>query len=346
MMRQDIPDELHAPIGDDSAEAPAPGSSRDGVPTGDADVLDAYSRAVMSVVDSIGPAVIGVSGPRASRRDDEGEIQRGSGSGVVISADGLAITNSHVAGGRKRLTATTRDGDHIDAELVGDDPSTDLALIRLSSRDLPHAAVGDSKVLRVGQLVIAVGNPFGLHSTVSTGVVSALDRSLRSPGGRMIDGIIQHTAPLNPGNSGGPLVNSRGRVVGINTAIIAMAQGLGFSVPAATATWVIEELRTHGRVRRIYLGIAAAPARLAAGLIRELDLLSDAAVGVQSVEPGSPADKAGIGEGDLIVEIGGRLVTGIDDLHRALSRSRQLVALTLVRGDRKLEVEIPLSHPR
>jgi S1-C subfamily serine protease len=299
----------------------------------------------MGVVDSIGPAVIGVSGPRVTWRGSDEEA-RGSGSGVVISPDGLAITNSHVAGGRKTLTATTRDGDHIDAELVGDDPSTDLALIKLSSRDLPAAAMGDSKSLRVGQLVIAVGNPFGLHSTVSTGVVSALDRSLRSPGGRMIDGIIQHTAPLNPGNSGGPLVDSRGRVVGINTAIVAMAQGLGFSVPAATAAGVVEELKTHERVRRAYLGIAAAPARLAPGVARELDLLSDTAVGVQAVQEGSPAQRAGLREGDLIVEIEQRLTTGIDDLHRALAKvaDGQVVVLTVVRSGRRVDVSVPVSH--
>ncbi len=315
-------------------------------PESDSDILDGYSRAVMGVVDSIGPAVIGISGPRTTWRESDAEQRQGSGSGVVISSDGLAITNSHVAGGRQRLTATTRDGDHIDAELIGDDPSTDLALVKLSSRDLPAAALGDSRALRVGQLVIAVGNPFGLHSTVSTGVVSALDRSLRSPGGRMIDGIVQHTAPLNPGNSGGPLVDSRGRIVGINTAIVAMAQGLGFSVPAATAAWVIEELRAHGRVRRAYLGIGAAPVRLTPAIARELDLLSDSGVGVQSLDSDGPASRAGVREGDVIVEVGGRLVTGIDDLHRALSRltSGQSVSLTVVSGRAKKEIEVPLAQ--
>jgi S1-C subfamily serine protease len=332
------------PVNDQSPPGPPPTPHPN--PAG-SDILDAYSRAVMGVVDSIGPAVIGVSGARGSWRNEE-EQSRGSGSGVVISADGLAITNSHVVGGRQRLTATTRDGDHIDAKLLGDDPATDLALIQLASKDLPAAALGDSKTLRVGQLVIAVGNPFGLHSTVSTGVVSALDRSLRGFGGRMIDGIIQHTAPLNPGNSGGPLVDSRGRVVGVNTAVVAMAQGLGFSVPSATAAWVAEELRTHGRVRRLYLGIAAAPARLAIGIARDLDLLTEAAVGVQSVERGGPADRAGIREGDLIVEIGGRLVAGIDDLHRALSRLVGVpsAAVTIVRDDRRLELDVPLAQTR
>lgn len=314
-------------------------------PAGDSDILDAYSRAVMGVVDSVGPAVIGVSGARGSWKGEE-EQARGSGSGVVISADGLAITNSHVVGGRQRLTATTRDGDHIDAKLIGDDPATDLALIQLSSKDLPNAGLGDSRLLSVGQLVIAVGNPFGLHSTVSTGVVSALERSLRGFGGRMIDGIIQHTAPLNPGNSGGPLVDSRGRVVGINTAIVAMAQGLGFSVPSATAAWVVEELKSHGKVRRVYLGIAAGPARLEPGIARELDVLSELGVGVQGVEEGGPADRAGVREGDVIVEIGGRVVAGIDDLHRALSKlsGSGSVALTVVRERRRVEVDVALTR--
>ena len=312
----------------------------------DSDILDAYSRAVMGVVDSIGPAVIGVSGARGSWNDED--QPRGSGSGVLISPDGLAITNSHVVGGRQKLTATTREGDHIDAKLIGDDPATDLALIQLTSKDLPSAALGDSKSLRVGQLVIAVGNPFGLHSTVSTGVVSALDRSLRGFGGRMIDGIIQHTAPLNPGNSGGPLVDSRGRVVGINTAIIAMAQGLGFSVPSSVAAWVVEELRSHGRVRRVYLGISAAPARLEPSIARELDVLSEFAVGVQGLEQGGPADRAGVREGDIIVEIGGRVVTSIDDLHRAMSRlaGAGSVNLGIVRDRKRVEVDVPLAHDR
>lgn len=329
------------PVSDDlSRGSPTPSPT----PTpADSDILDAYSRAVMGVVDSIGPAVIGVSGRHTSWREED-QPRGGSGSGVILSADGLAITNSHVVGGRDKLTATTRDGDRIDAALIGDDPATDLALIQLSSRDLPFAPLGDSKSLRVGQLVIAVGNPFGLHSTVSTGVVSALERSLRSPGGRLIEGIIQHTAPLNPGNSGGPLVDSKGRIVGINTAIVAMAQGLGFSVPSAIAAWVTDEVRTHGRVRRIYLGIAAAHVHVDPRIARDLDLLNEAAVGVQGVEPGSPADRAGIHQGDLIVEIEGRLVAGIDDLHRALAKaSGESITLSIIRGGRRVEASVPIA---
>src|SRR5262245_13018958 len=209
----------------------------------DAELLDAYSQAVMGVVGRVGPAVISVAGHPADNRP-------GQGSGFVITPDGFALTNSHVVHGRHRLRATTEEGDALDARLVGDDPSTDLALIRLAARDLPHAELGDSDGLRVGQLVIAMGNPFGFRSTVSTGVISALGRAMRSQQGRLIENIVQHTAPLNPGNSGGPLVDSKSRVVGINTAVIAMAQGLGFAVPATTARWVVGELLAHGRVRR------------------------------------------------------------------------------------------------
>lgn len=329
------------PVSDDLSRGQASGTPSPS--PADSDILDAYSRAVMGVVDSIGPAVIGVSGRQTSWREED-QPRGGSGSGVILSADGLAITNSHVVGGRKALTATTREGDRIDATLIGDDPATDLALIQLASRDLPYAPLGDSKTLRVGQLVIAVGNPFGLHSTVSTGVVSALERSLRGPGGRLIDGIIQHTAPLNPGNSGGPLVDSKGRIVGINTAIIAMAQGVGFSVPSAIASWVCGEIKEHGRVRRIYLGIAAAPAFVDPRTARELDLLNETGVGVQSVEPGSPAARAGIRSGDLIAEIEGRLVSGIDDLHRALGKGAATsILLSIIRDGRKVEVSVPLQ---
>lgn len=300
------------------------------------DVLDAYSQAVMSVAEAIGPAVISVSADTP-----------GAGSGVIISADGLALTNSHVAAGRKRLRATTADGDRLDATLVGDDPATDLALIRIAARDLPHAALGDSSVLRVGQLVIAVGNPFGLHSTVSTGVVSATGRSLRSPGGRLIEDIVQHTAPLNPGNSGGPLVDSRARVVGINTAVVAWSQGLGFAVPASTARWVADELLARGRISRVHIGIAAGVAALPPRIARGLDLLNESAVAVMSVEPGSPADRAGIREGDLIAEFGGRIINTIDDLHRALARTPAAtpIHLTAVRDGRSVSLTITFPAP-
>lgn len=301
---------------------------------GASDILDAYSRAVMAVVDTIGPAVIAVTGVEGDRP--------GTGSGVLISPDGLALTNSHVVAGRQRLRAITADGDRLHADVVGDDPATDLALIRIAARDLPHAAIGDSAALRVGQLVIAVGNPFGLHSTVSTGVVSALGRSLRGPGGRLIDDMVQHTAPLNPGNSGGPLVDSRGRVVGINSAVVAWSQGLGFAIPASTARFVAEELMARGKVRRLYLGVAAGHSPVPSHLARQHDLLNDTAVAVMGVEPGSPAARAGLREGDLIVELAGRIINSIDDLHRTLARLApdQPAHLTILRDDRRVEVQI------
>ncbi len=311
-------------------------------PSPDAAVLDAYSRAVIGVVNSVGPAVVGVSG-RLPRGEWNQDAERGgSGSGVVISDDGLALTNSHVVHGRRELSATTRDGDRIDAEVVGDDPATDLALMRVASRGVPHATLGDSNALQVGQLVIAVGNPLGLHSTVSTGVVSAVGRSLRSPSGRLIEGIVQHTAPLNPGNSGGPLVDSRGLVVGVNTAIVALAQGLGFAVPSRTAQWVVGELLAHGRVRRAYLGINAGVRAFPPALARQLDLLNELCVEVVGVEAGSPADRAGLREGDQIVSIAGRIVNTPDDLHRALAKlpMGQVVAMAIVRAERLIEVAL------
>jgi S1-C subfamily serine protease len=280
-------------------------------PARDADLLDAYSQAVINVAQSVGPAVIAV----AARGDQRG----GMGSGFLVTPDGYAVTNSHVVHGRHSFTATTEEGDKIAADLVGDDPSTDLALLRLAARDLPYATFGDSQMLQVGQLVIAMGNPFGFRSTVSTGVVSAVGRAMRSEFGRLIENVVQHTAPLNPGNSGGPLVDSRGRVVGINTAVIAMAQGLGFAIPSTTASWIVGELAAHGRVRRLSLGITVTVTQLARRLARELDLLSDTAVEVIEVLSKGPADLAGLRAHDIIVSANDRIIAGVDDLHRVLS---------------------------
>jgi S1-C subfamily serine protease len=286
-------------------------SSAGEAPARDADLLDAYSQAVINVAQSVGPAVIAVS----ARGDSRG----GSGSGFLVTPDGYAVTNSHVVHGRQSFTATTEEGDKIAADLVGDDPSTDLALLRLVARDLPYATFGDSQALQVGQLVIAMGNPFGFRSTVSTGVVSAVGRAMRSEYGRLIENVVQHTAPLNPGNSGGPLVDSRGRVVGINTAVIAMAQGLGFSIPSSTAAWIVGELASHGSVRRLSLGITVTVTQLARRLVRELDLLSDTAVEVIEVLPRGPSDLAGLRPHDVIVAANDRIIAGVDDLHRVLS---------------------------
>lgn len=305
----------------------------------DADLLDAYSQAVIHVVETVSPAVISITGRDANGRG-------GSGSGFIVTPDGYAITNSHVIDDRPQLEAETTDGDRLRAELVGDDPATDLAIVRLSSNGLPFAKLGDSEALRVGQLVIALGSPLGLQSTVSTGVVSALGRSMRARDGRLIENIVQHAAPINPGNSGGPLVDSRGLVVGINTAIIAMAQGLGFAIPAKMAEWVLQEILTHGGVRRRQLGIAANVTRLPRALVRTLDLLADYGVEVREVAPRSVAELAGIRPDDIIVALAGRLVTSIDDLHRLLMTipADQGFELTVVRGETLRTVHVPAQQ--
>jgi S1-C subfamily serine protease len=314
--------------GADSAR-PSPGR--------ESDLLDAYSQAVVNVVAAVSPAVISLSGPRG---------EGGSGSGFIVAREGLAITNSHVADGRGTLQAITTDGDRIVAEVIGDDPATDLAILRLAARDLPAVAIGDSNALLVGQMVIAIGSPLGLQSTVSAGIVSALGRSLRARDGRLIEKVVQHTAPINPGNSGGPLVDSRGRVVGVNTAMVAMAQGLGLAVPAATAGWVLSEVLAHGQVRRRKLGIGATVVPLPARLVSELDLLTTTGVEVTDVLPGGSAAAAGVRPGDIIVLLADRIVETTDDLHRLLSlapASSSLV-LTVIRDQQLVELVISLQN--
>lgn len=323
-------------LNEGSSERPHAGSNKSVSNPSDAELLDAYSQAVVGVVESVSPAVISVTGSRDDRRG-------GAGSGFLISPDGYAITNSHVVNGRQNLIAETDDGDTVDVTVMGDDPATDVALIRLAARDLPFAELGDSDALRVGQLVITMGSPLGLHSTISTGVVSALGRSMRGRDGRLIENVIQHAAPINPGNSGGPLVDSRARVVGVNTAIIAFAQGLGFAVPVNTARWVVTEIFEHGTVRRRQLGITAQPRRVSRQLVRQLDLLSDQVLEVVTVARGSDAATTGIRPGDFIAAINGRLVTGIDDVHRLLTAipAETPLEITVVRGGRKLEMWVP-----
>lgn len=318
------------PTGGDGPER-SPESSGGSSPPGDFNLLDAYSQAVVRVVEQVSPAVISVSG-----------AGQGSGSGFVISADGHAVTNSHVVAGRRHLTAETNEGDRLDVQVVGDDPATDIALLRLASKDMSPATFGDSKSIRVGQLVIAMGSPLGLHSTVSTGVISAMGRSMRGQDGRLIENIVQHAAPINPGNSGGPLVDSRGNVVGVNTAIVANAQGLGFAVPGNTAQWVVAELLEHGAVRRRQLGISATTQPLSGAVMRRFDLLADHAVRVVDAEPNGIAFLSGVRRGDLIVEINGRITASVDDVHRLLSviaRDADLT-VTLIRDDQRLELPI------
>jgi S1-C subfamily serine protease len=310
----------------DECSGPSPAARPS--PPRDADLLDAYSQAVIHVVETVSPAVISVSG-----RDANGN--GGAGSGFIVTPDGYAVTNSHVIDDRSKLRAETADGDQLSAEVVGDDPATDLAVLRLASSGLPYAHLGDSDALRVGQLVIAMGSPLGLQSTVSTGVVSALGRSMRARDGRLIENVVQHAAPINPGNSGGPLVDSRGYVVGINTAIVAMAQGLGFAIPSKTAEWVLQEILAHGSVRRRQLGIVAQVTRVPKSVVRALDLLADQGVEVRDVVPRSLAANAGIRADDVIVALEGRLVTSIDDLHRLLMivPAGKGFEITVVRGE-------------
>jgi S1-C subfamily serine protease len=312
------------------------------VEASDVALLDAYSRAVIQVVDAVGPAVVGIFVGHQERG------QAGAGSGVTITPDGYILTNDHVVHGAGEIGVRLCDGTGLSAHLIGTDPATDLAVIRVTASSLPHATLGDSAALKVGQLVIASGNPFGFQSTVSTGVVSALGRSLRSQEGRLIENIVQHTAPLNPGNSGGPLVDTRGRVVGINTAIIAMAQGIGFAIPAATVKWVVSQLLLHGRVRRGFLGLAGRPRPLERRLVRFHQLAGEYAVEAISVDPKGPSAQGGLQAGDLIVAINGQGVASVDDIHRFLAEwpLGQGVTLTVIRGSERQELNVVPAEAR
>ncbi len=306
----------------------------------DADLLDAYSRAVVRVVESVGPSVVSVVvGKTLHGRRGE---QMGAGSGVIVAPEGYIMTNNHVVQGAGKIEIRTADGIALPARLAGADPATDLAVLRADTGGLPCARFGDSGALSVGQLVIAIGNPLGFDSTVSTGVLSALGRAFRSRDGRLIENIIQHTAPMNPGNSGGPLVDSHGRVIGINTAIIPMAQGICFSIPSNTAAWVLPQLVADGRVRRGYLGIAGQARMLERPLIQALGLPGNQAVEVVSVSRASPAGRAGIRPGDLIIAIDDTCVTCVDDLHRFLTAwpIAEPVTLTLIRGRQRVTLPI------
>src|ERR1700722_1216870 len=317
------------------------------VPVEDQALLDAYSRAVIDVVDRVGPAVVGLT--VHTTVPEGGRPRGGTGSGVVVAPGGLILTHSHVAraGGAaaaaSRIEVTTPEGQHLTARLVGDDPDTDLALIRIIEPvTLPAAPLGDSKQLKRGQLVIAIGNPLGFESTVTTGVVSALGRSLRSRNGRLIDDVIQTDAALNPGNSGGPLVSSRGEVIGINTAVIIGAQGICFAVAANTAKFVLGELVRHGRVRRAFIGIAAQQIALPARLRHAAKLSQERAVMVGNLEADSAADRAGLRPGDIILGLDGVPMVGADDLIRALTGEKigRKVALDVLRGADRLKLSL------
>ena len=306
-------------------------------------LLDAYSTAVVSAADQVSPAVVKIDVKRRapSPQGRQREVA-GSGSGFIFTPDGLILTNSHVAGGAAKLEVALADGQTYDADLVGDDPHTDLAVIRISGARLPTATLGVSRHVRVGQLAIAIGNPFGFECTVTAGVVSALGRSLRTQSGRLIDDVIQTDAALNPGNSGGPLISSKGEVIGVNTAIIMPAQGICFATSIDTAKVVVSQLLRHGRVRRGYIGVAGQNTPLPRRTVRHFNLPIESGVRVTSVEPGSPARSAGLEDGDVIVAWDGKPVAGIDELHRLLTEQYlgRAAEVTLLRRTQKLTLEI------
>lgn len=304
------------------------------------DVLDAYSEAVVAVADKVGPSVVSIGAVhRGMARTPRGPVPYeapGSGSGVIIAPDGYVLTNSHVVHEATRLEVGLADGRTFVARLVGDDPATDLAVVRVDAFGLSAAVFGDSDDLHVGQLVIAIGNPLGFQATVTAGVVSALGRSLRSRSGRLIENMVQTDAALNPGNSGGPLVDSRGRVVGINTAIIQGAQGICFAIPVNTARWVAGLLIKEGRVRRAYLGVA--------GEMRPLRKGASGVLVLQAL-PGGPAERSGVREGDVILALDDVPVAGIDDMHRFLARAPigGSVRVILLREGERREVSVLLE---
>jgi S1-C subfamily serine protease len=276
---------------------------------------DGFSETIINVVDQVGPAVISVR--RASRGRD---LFDGAGSGVIVSSDGYALTNHHVVKGAGRVEGVLHDGSVVGAEIVGVDPDTDLAVLRLQGHGHSAAVLGDSDTLKVGELAIAIGNPLGLQATVTAGVVSALRRTLRGEGGRLIEDVIQTDAALNPGNSGGALVDARGNVIGVNTAIIGGAQGICFAVPINTAKRVIPELMRDGRVSRGYFGIAGQTQGLSKALARRVGLTSESGVLVVAVSPGAPAEAAGLRPGDVVLSLDGAPTSSVDAIHRVLTR--------------------------
>jgi S1-C subfamily serine protease len=288
------------------------------------ELLDAYSRAVTAAVDAVAGAVVKVDAEHGSKRRGGG-----SGSGFVFAPDGLVLTNAHVVEGASTLTVTLPDGRSCAATTLGVDPDTDLAVLKISATDLQVAPFGDALRLRPGQIVIAIGNPFGFQHTVTAGVVSATGRSLRARTGRLMTGLVQTDAALNPGNSGGPLVNTRGEVVGINTAVILPAQGISFAVSAETARLVVPQLLREGRVRRSYLGVAGQDVPLPRRLVRHHHLPSGSGVLVVEVVENGPAARAGVAGGDLIVSFNGNTIERTDDLHRALTGNRAGIPASL-----------------
>ena len=316
-------------------------------PQPDEELLDAYSRAVISAAERVSPSVvyIEVEQPIKSSRRDPARVPRearGSGSGFIFTPDGFILTNSHVVHGARRIEVSVLDGRKYQADLIGDDMDTDLAVIRINAPNLVPAHLGDAQQIRVGQLVLAIGNPYGFQYSVTAGVVSALGRSLRSQSGRLMDAVIQTDAALNPGNSGGPLVNSRGEVIGVNTAMILPAQGICFATSIDTAKFVASRLIRDGRVNRSYIGLAGQNVPLPRRIVRYYDLAVESGILVVSFEENSPARKGGLREGDIIVGFDEQPTKGIDDLHKLLTEDRigHESSLVVIRGTQKLNIEV------
>lgn len=319
----------------------------------DDDVLDPYSRAVITAAERVSPSVvyIEVEQPITTRRPNVPRMpqeRRGSGSGFIFTPDGFILTNSHVVHGAVKIEVTLSDGHKYQADLIGDDPDTDLAVIRINAPNLLPAQLGDAQKIRVGQLVVAIGNPYGFQYSVTAGVVSALGRSLRAESGRLMDAVIQTDAALNPGNSGGPLINSRGEVIGVNTAMILPAQGICFATSIDTAKFVASRLIRDGKVSRSYIGLAGQNVPLPRRIVRYYNLAVESGIFVISFENDSPARKGGLREGDIIIGFDDRPIAGIDDLHKLLTEERigRESSLLVIRGIEKLSIEVTPEESR
>jgi S1-C subfamily serine protease len=323
------------------------GRTLDAAHPSDDDLMDAYSRSVINAAERVSPSVVNIDVHKGPRVKQTGPFRppeelRGNGSGFIFTPDGFILTNSHVVHHADKIMVTLPDGRRFEGDRVGEDPDTDLAVVRINGSNFLAAPLGDSQKIRVGQLVIAIGNPYGFQCTVTSGVVSALGRSLRSISGRLIDNIIQTDAALNPGNSGGPLVTSWGDVIGVNTAMILAAQGICFAIGINTAKFVAGRLIKEGKIRRSYIGLGGQNIPLLRRIVRFYHLPVESGILVVSIEENSPAQKAGISEGDIIVGFDGKPIDGIDDLHRMLTEERMGVKtmLTIIRQTEKLNLAI------
>lgn len=312
----------------------------------DNELLDAYSKAVINASETVSPSVVKID---VKQKNQKHGMIGGSGSGFIFTPDGFIFTNSHVVHGAQSIFVTLSDGRIFEADLIGDDPDTDLAVVRISSDSLQEAVMGDSKTIQVGQLVIAIGNPYGFQYSVTAGVISALGRSFRSQNGRLIDNIIQTDAALNPGNSGGPLINSIGEVIGVNTAIIPMAQGICFAISINTAKYVAAQLIKEGKVRRSYIGIAGQDIQIHRRIVRFHKLQNERGVFIISVEKNSPAERSGLTDGDIIILFKDNPVTSIDDLHKLLTESEAGIPsrVTVLRRTEILDLMVtPVENKR